>query len=122
MKWLLDREKRDREQLQAVLEGKLPASSLQLQSPPDASLKPPPPDSSLKPPPPPAAVGTAAEEEPDWFAAYDKQREEKEALQRLKEEAEARRRREEKLKKLREEYNSNTKRWQQKRKVSESWR
>ncbi len=108
MRWLLDREERDREQLQAVLEGKLPASSLRQLPAQDAT-----------PPNPPSTGSTTTEEEPDWFAAYDQQKAEREALQRLKEEVAARNRREEKLKKLREDY-GNTKRWQQKRKVRET--
>lgn len=79
-----------------MLEGRLPATALQLQAP--------------------ATVTTRSTEgEPDWFAAYDEQKVEKEALQRLKEEVEQKEKREARLKKLREEVNSS--KWWQKRKV-----
>lgn len=90
---------RDKELLDAVLEGKLPVSALHG----PATAKEEGPSTSRE------------EEEPDWFAAYDGKKVELETLQRLKEEVEQKKRREAKLKKLREEYGSSN--WQRKKKV-----
>ena len=101
MKWLLDREERDSEHLQAVLEGKLPATSLQQQ---------------LHSPPTTTTTNTESEgQPPDWLTAYKQQKAEREALQSLREEVQRRERREAKLKKLREEIASS--RWRQRIKV-----
>lgn len=101
----MDREEKDRAELEAVLEGRLPASSL-LHTPPAVAAA--------------AAAGSGsvsstAEGEPDWFAAYDGKKAEQEALQRLREEVKLKQQREAKLRKLREEYTSS--KWRQKRKV-----
>lgn len=96
----MDREEQEREQLDAVLSGRLPASALRvpLSAPQDG----------------PSTAGQEREE-PDWFAAYDEKKEEQEALQRLKENLEKKKRHEARLKKLREEYGSE--KWKRKRKV-----
>ena len=52
----------------------------------------------------------------DWFAAYEKERSEREALQKLKEEMNKKVRREARIKKLKEEHGIT--RWRAKRKVS----
>lgn len=98
LKWLVDREERDRAQLEAVLEGRLPASSLHAPAATDSG-----------------PVFSTAEGEPDWFAAYDGQKAEQEALQRLREEVKLKQQREAKLRRLREDYASS--KWRQKRKV-----
>ena len=51
----------------------------------------------------------------DWFAAYEKERSEREALRKLKEEMNKKARREARIKKLKEEHG--TTRWSIKRKV-----
>ena len=98
----MDREEKDRVQLEAVLEGRLPASSLHTAAAAAAAADSDP-------------VSSTAEGEPDWFAAYDGKKAEEEALQRLREEVKLKQQREVKLKKLREEYTSS--KWRQKRKV-----
>lgn len=106
VRWLLDREERDREQLRAVLEGKLPATSLQLSQTPADSASPP---NGL------SSAGEGAREEPDWLAAYQQQKAEREALQRVKEEVQRKEKREARLRRLREEIASS--KWRQKAKV-----
>ena len=53
--------------------------------------------------------------EPDWFAAYEKERSEKEALRRLKEDVNKKAKRTARIKKMKEEHG--TTRWSAKRKV-----
>ena len=52
----------------------------------------------------------------DWFAAYEKERSEREALHKLKEEMNKKARRDARIKRLKEEHG--TTRWSAKRKVS----
>ncbi len=105
LKWLLDREERDKEEIAAVLEGKLSASALKTStSRQEASA-------GMA-----SGSGAAPKDEPDWFAAYDKKKEERELVERLKEEVKRKEERDARLKKLREEQKSS--RWQVKRKVS----
>lgn len=101
----MDREERDKERLNAVLEGRLPASALH--GPISAAAE----EEEEEP-----SKTAQRDEEPDWFAAYDEKKVESETLQRLREEAELKKRREAKLKKLREEYGSSN--WRRKRKVA----
>ena len=103
LKWLVDREGRDKERLDAVLEGKLPASALH--GPVTATAE------KVEEP----SKTAQREEEPDWFTAYDEKKAESETLQRLREEVELKKRREAKLKKLREEFGSSN--WRRRRKV-----
>lgn len=105
VKWLLDREERDSEQLKAVLEGKLPATSLQLQT----TVQP------ANSAPPSATPSAEVRKQPDWLTAYEEQKAEREALQSLKEELQRKEKREARLKKLREEIASS--KWKQKVKV-----
>lgn len=109
VKWLLDREEREQKQLQAVLEGKLPATVLQQHT---AVLTPdqaPPTTSSS------SSSGGGIQREPDWLAAYDKRKAEREALQSVKEQLQRKEKRDARLKKLREDIASS--RWRQKVKV-----
>ena len=95
----MDREERDKQQLNDVLEGRLPASALQV---PTTS-------SDIVQEEKREGEEASSITEPDWFAAYDEQKAEREALQRLKEEVEKKQRRKERLRRVREEYRAN---WQ----------
>ena len=106
VKWLLDREERDAEHLKAVLEGKLPATSLQLQAP-------------VQPAPPSSTSGDEVRKQPDWLTAYEEKKAEREALQSLKEELQRKEKREARLKRLREEIASA--KWKQKMKVCSNY-
>jgi chromosome transmission fidelity protein 1 len=105
LKWLIDRDEKDKEQLDAVLAGRLPASVLHGPvSAPGASEERKEPNTK---------------KEPDWFSAYDEKKAESEALQQLRDAVEHKKRQEEKLRRLREEHRSSNS-WKWKRKVSAS--
>ena len=102
LRWLLDREKKDKENLTALLEGKLPLSVTlpQLQNHSNHQNQ----------------VSATTNKEPDWFAAYDQKKAEKEALQKVREEVERKECCKARLKKLREEHSSAA-RWKSRKKV-----
>ena len=110
LKWLLDREQKDKSILTAVLEGRLPPSSTAAATLPQFQ------NASVQP----SSVMETTKKEPDWFALFDQKKAEKETLQKVRDEVERKERCKASLKKLKEEHAAAA-RWKAKRKVLDSY-